>query len=101
MMIANKSQYINLAAGSAPKADSAEVKFSLDSQVVRLSGRRWGWVWNRPKGVIIHQGEQCRRIPIIDFTRWIQAILYGVSILLVTIGVYKKYASRGGELNGG
>jgi hypothetical protein len=101
IMKANKGQYIRLAAESAPEADSAEVKFSLDSQVVGLSGRGWGWVWNRPKGVVVHRGEECRRVPIIDFTRWIQAILYGVSIVLVAIGVYKQIAGRGGEVNGG
>ena len=96
-----KDQYINLADGSTPAADPAKVKFSLDSQVVQLGGRKWGWVWNRPRAIVLQKGKERRRIPIIDVTRILQAILYGVSLLLAAIGVYRRFASKGGEVNGG
>jgi hypothetical protein len=96
-----KGQYIKLADGNMPGADPAEVKFSLDSQIVRLGGRKWGWVWNRPRAVILHKGREQRRVPIIDLSRLLQMILYGVSLLLAVIGVYLRSASKGGELNGG
>jgi hypothetical protein len=96
-----KGQYINLVNGSSPTADLAEVKFSLDSQVVKLGGRKWGWVWNRPRAVILEKGRERRRVPIIDFTRLLQVILYAVSLLLAAIGVARRFASKGGEVNGG
>ncbi len=96
-----KGQYISLADGSTPAADLAEVKFSLDSQVVKLGGRKWGWVWNRPRAVILEKGRERRRVPIIDLTRLFQGILYGVSLLLAAVGVARRFASKGGEINGG
>lgn len=96
-----KGQYINLANGSTPSADPAEVKFSLDSQVVKLGGQNWRWVWNRPRAVILRTGKERRRDPVIDLNRLVQGILYGVSLLLAAIGVFRRYASRGGEVNGG
>lgn len=95
-----KSRYINLFPDSAPETEVAEVMFSLDSQVVRLGGKTWGWVWNRPRGIILQRGKEQSRVPIIDFTRCAQAFLYGLSALLVTIGVIKKFAGKGGVING-
>jgi hypothetical protein len=96
-----KGQYINLVDGSVSSADPADVKFSLDTQVVQMGGKTWGWVWNRPRGIILRKGKEQRRVPIIDFTRWAQTVLYGISVLLVAIGVIKKFSSNGGEVNGG
>ena len=100
-MKVEKSQYINLANVSLPRADGAEVKFNLDSQVVQLSGRKWGWGWTHPRGILLQRDPEHRRKPIIDFTPVLRGVLYGVSVLLAIIDVIKRFISRGPETNGG
>lgn len=39
-----------------------------------------GLVWNRPVAVLVEQGGQTRRIPIIDITRVVQLGLLGLSL---------------------
>jgi hypothetical protein len=96
-----KGQYINLANGSLPKADGAEVKFNLDSQVVQLSCRRWGWVWTHPRGVFLQQDHEHPRRSFVDFTPFLQGIIHGVSVLLAIIEVIKRFFSGRPETNGG
>lgn len=100
-MKVEKSQYINLANGSLPKADGAEVKFDLDSQKVQISGWRRRWFWIRPPGIFLQEDSQHRWRSRIDLTRLLKPILSAVSVLLAAIEVIKRYLSRGPEINGG
>jgi hypothetical protein len=47
--------------------------------VVRLP--MGGLVWNRPTAVLVEQGGQARRIPIVDVTRIFQMGLLGLAVL--------------------
>ena len=45
---------------------------------------RWpfgGWVWNRPWAIVVEQGGQTKRIPIVDVTRMVQIGLVGLGLL--------------------
>ena len=51
---------------------------------------RWpygGWVWNRPVAVLVEQGGQTKRIPIVDVTRLAQLGLLGLSLVFM-IGIF-------------
>ena len=51
---------------------------------------RWpfgGWFWNRPVSVTYQDGEQTRRMAIIDLTRLIQLSLLGLAVIFVTTGL--------------
>lgn len=95
-----KSQYISLINAPATIADNAELEYHPEVRTIQLSGKRWRWVWNHPRGIVIQRGEERKRVPIIDFTRLIQAVAYGISFLLFTIGVLKRVNRSGAECNG-
>ncbi|MCJ7718215.1 MAG: hypothetical protein MUO54_17075 [Anaerolineales bacterium] len=88
-MLKNKRQYINLVDGTKIKSSSGEFTVIPQSRVVQLSGPRWGWVWNQPSGLKIRKGEREQMIPVVNFTRIIMIVMYGVSVLLVVLGLLK------------
>jgi len=95
-MLKNKTQYIHLVEGSAIKSPSSEFQVLPQSRVVQLSGSGWGWVWNRPTGVVIRNKDQERKIPVINLTRIITFLLYGVSAILVVLGLFKPRSVKRG-----
>lgn len=99
-MFTNKGQYINLVDKPKMYVDNAEIKIIPQSRVVELSGRDWGWVWNRPGGIVLQKGEDQRQVKIWDLTRILQILFYGLSFLLVTAGVIKALGRNTGEANG-
>ncbi len=99
-MFTNKNRYINLEDASKPVRDVSELKIMTDSRVVKLSGKGWGWVWNRPSGLIIQRGNQRQRVPIFDFTRILQILFYGLSALMVIAGLIKGLNKGKGEAYG-
>jgi hypothetical protein len=61
---------------------------------------RWphgGWVWNRPAAVMVKQGEDERRIPIVDVTRMAQLGLFGLSLVFGVIGLVMWMMGRSGS----
>jgi len=45
---------------------------------------RWpygGFVWNRPRAILVERAGQTQRIPIIDATRIVQVRLWGLGLL--------------------
>ena len=99
-MVNKKSQYISLVKKEESLAESTEVRYLPEVRTIQLSGKRWGWVWTHPRGIVIQKGEDRKRISIIDFTRVIQAVVYGISFLLFTVGLLKRTANNGGETHG-
>jgi hypothetical protein len=58
---------------------------------------RWpngGWVWNRPAAVLVDRDGEQRRIPIVDVTRIVQLMLYGLSLVFVLSGLYMMIQKR-------
>jgi len=95
-MLKNKRQYISLVEGSAIESPTGDFQVLPQSRVVQLSGSGWGWVWNQPTGVVIRQKDEEHRIPVINFTRIITFLLYGVSVFLVILGLLKPRSIQRG-----
>jgi hypothetical protein len=72
-----------------------------ESRVVELSGKGWGWVWNRPTGVVLQRGKDHRRYPIFDFTRALQLLFYGISLVFIAVGVSVFLNKEKGDQDGG
>jgi hypothetical protein len=91
-----KKRYIRLVDGPLFRPDFSQVEVIPQSQVAELSGKSWGWVWSRPSGVVLQQGDQRRRYPIFDLTRVLQILLYGLSLLFFLAGIHLILGKRKG-----
>jgi hypothetical protein len=91
----NKDRYIHLQDRPGGETKVTEFKTVLENQVVRLSGKHWKWVWNRPSGVLIQKGDQENRVPVVDVTRILEFVIYGISFLLVLLGLKGLGGKRG------
>lgn len=47
-----------------------------------------GFVWNHPTGVVVKQGEEVERLPIVDVTRVIQLAMLGLSVFFGMVTVF-------------
>jgi hypothetical protein len=93
----NKDRYIKLSGGSRKLSGRRGFNVFPESRSVQLSGSKWKWVWNRPVGVILQKGSEQVRVPIIDLTRYIQVLLYGLSVIFVSLGFLNILGNRKGE----
>jgi hypothetical protein len=93
----NKKRYVNLSEESRQLSDSRDFKVIPESRAVQLSGKKWKLVWNRPVGVILQRESEQKRIPIFDLTRFVQIILYGLSLIFLGLGFYNLLGKRKGE----
>ena len=94
----NKSErYINLGENSASETRNTGIWIFRENRVTELSGHNWRWVWNRPRGIMLQKGSSKKRVPILDLTRFMQAFFYGISFLLVMIGVRKMIGGQTGD----
>jgi hypothetical protein len=96
-MLKNKSQYISLRDGSSLESPSGEIEVIPQARVVQLSGDHWGWVWNRPSGVVVRKGEEVQRIPLLNHTRTALWIMYGLSLLFFVLGWLRIKNTKRGE----
>jgi len=95
-MLKKKSQYINLVEGSTIESTPGDFQVNPQSRVIQLSGSGWSWVWNQPTGVVIRKKDQEQKIPVINFTRIIILLLYGISVFLVVLGLIKPRSIQRG-----
>jgi hypothetical protein len=96
LRLKNETRYITLGGDSARMAGRRGFNVIPQSRSVQLSGKNWRWSWNQPSGVIIQKGGAEKRLPIFDFTRVIQVILYGLSMLCVLLGFFNFRGKRRG-----
>jgi hypothetical protein len=89
-------RYIRLAEGPIFTTDFSQAEIIPRSRVTELSGKGWGWIWNRPCGVVLQQGESRRRYPIFDLTRFLQILLYGSSLFFILAGCFLILGKRKG-----
>jgi hypothetical protein len=95
-----KDHYIRIVDGAKAITRTDDFDVIPQSRVVQLGNDRWGWVWNQPSGMIIRQDDQEQQLPIIDITRWITTLLYGLSTILVIVGMVKSFERKTGESHG-
>ena len=53
-----------------------------------------GWVWNRPRAVVVERDGNTERIPIIDITRIVQLGLFGLSLTLFIFTIIRRRRNR-------
>ncbi|MGD2076968.1 MAG: hypothetical protein PVH18_01195 [Chloroflexota bacterium] len=50
----------------------------------------WQFVWNRPTGVIVDDGESVTKLPIVDINLLVQASIVAIGMLLVLVALLTK-----------
>lgn len=78
-------EWVNLETVTGEAVQAGDLLLRPQAQVLRLRWPWGGYVFNRPVGVLIDDGEQVTRIPVIDATRIAQITLLswaGVFMLL-------------------
>ena len=58
-----------------------DVTVTPQSQALTVRWPRGGFVWNRPLAVLVKQGDDVVRTPVVDITLWSQAVLFGLSVI--------------------
>ena len=66
--------------GEAATVDGRTVR--TQSQALMLRWPRGGYVWNRPVALLVGQGEEIERVPIVDLTRVLQWGLVAVGAIV-------------------
>ena len=64
------------------------------SQTLTIRWLYGGLVWNRPVAVLVEQGAQTERIPIVDVTRAVQLGLLGLSLMFLMATVVMSVRRR-------
>jgi hypothetical protein len=57
------------------------VTVTTQSQALTIRWPRGGFVWNRPLAVLVKEGDDAERIPVVDITLWSQVVLFGLSVI--------------------
>jgi len=57
------------------------------SQALSVRWPHGGWVWNRPRAVLVGRDDSTERIPIVDVTRAAQVGLYALGVLFGVAGL--------------
>ena len=96
-MFNRNKRYINLIDRSSLSDRQTGIRIIPENRVTELSGKKWRWIWNRPKGILLQRGGSEKRFPIIDLTQILEAFLYGVSLILVMIGIKQMFGSQSGD----
>lgn len=63
-----------------------DVTVTPQSRALVVAWRGGGIVWNRPWALRVEQDGGVRRIPIVDLTRVMQVLLFGVSLMVFLAG---------------
>ena len=63
------------------------ISITPQAQAIVLRGPFGGWVWNRPAAIVVEQGGQTKRIPIVDVTRVAQIGFVGLGLLFSLVSI--------------
>jgi hypothetical protein len=96
-MLGKDNRYLKLVEGPVVKPENSQIEIIPQSRVVELSGKKWGWVWNRPSSVLVRNRNVEQRYPILDLTRVLQLLLFGISLVMIVAGVMIMLGKRKGE----
>ena len=66
---------------SGDRLTIGEVSITPQSQALIVRFPFGGWVWNRPSALVVEQGGQTKRMPIVDVTRMVQLGVVGLGLL--------------------
>jgi hypothetical protein len=80
--------------GSGPEHTIGKYTLTPKSEAFVLRVKQGGAVWRRPVGVSVDDGEEEYFLPIIDYTRIIQASLLATSAFLALFYFIRTYNKR-------
>ena len=81
------NEVVQLRRSSGDPVKVGDVTVTPQSQALTVRWPRGGWVWNRPAAVLVEQGEERKRIPIVDVTRAAQLGLYALALVFAILGL--------------
>lgn len=84
-MSETRQQGIRRRTDSGERIEAGAIAITPQSEAVVGSWGNVGGVWNRPVAVIVEQGGQKRRIPIVNVTRRIQVGLFVLAVLFAAM----------------
>lgn len=88
-----RSRWIETATQSGPTVEQAEFTATLQSWSLTAAWPGGGWVWNRPRAVIVEREGSQERIPIYHVTLLVQIALF-VLALAVAYSFVAPFATR-------
>ncbi len=83
------------------KVHLGKVAVTPRSQALIIRVGPGGWVWNRPKDIVIEQEGLSERTPIADMTRRAQLVLMALNLSLVMFTLRRELRRRRKNRNGG
>ena len=87
------SDYIRLETTSAEPIVVSNTRITPQAQAFRLSFPFGGFVWNRPTAVLVERDGETQRMPIVDVTRVVQIVLFGLVLtfsVIITLAVSQR-----------
>ena len=78
------SKFIRLENNSAEPTVVGDTRVTPQSQSLVIQFPFGGFIWQRPTAVVVERDDLTQRIPIVDVTRVVQIVLFG---LVLTISV--------------
>ena len=67
-----------------------DVRITPRARVLTLETPFGGLVWNRPSAVLVERNAEVTRIPIVDVTRAVQAVLFACGLLAFVASLRNK-----------
>lgn len=84
---------------SGNKVPLGDVTLTPRSRALIIRWPGGGWVWNRPRDIVVERGGKIERFPIVDPTRRVQLGLLGLglSFLILALTHSKLRRNRDGR----
>jgi hypothetical protein len=64
--------------------------FTPQARVLTVRLPFGGMVWNRAQAILVKEGEQTKRYPVVDLTRLVQGALIGAALVFMLISRFLR-----------
>ena len=75
----DKRPIISWETANGDPIDVGSYRLTPQARSLQIQTRWGGFVWNQPAGVIVDRNGESENLPIVDVTRLVQIILWGLS----------------------
>ena len=89
----DKGKRWNYTAHTGKPIKSGNITVTPQSKALSLKNPNFGIIWNRPTSILVEVDNKSQSISIIDYTRFVQLVLYGICIILFVMTVIRKIIS--------
>jgi hypothetical protein len=79
---------------SGNKVPLGDITLTPRSRVLLVRWPGGGWVWNRPRDIVVERNGKIERYPIVDQTRRVQLGLLGLGLGLVILTLAQSKRRR-------